>query len=251
MSDIATPEKKPYSYTALSNYRRCPYAYYLMYRKRIPRASNPAMAFGSAVHEAMERAFHKRDEGISMVELMSVVQAILNKNKIPPGLAGTFLQEASTILAQINFQSLFNGATEAESRFNITHAMPNGEPPFPFLFIVDLLAERPDRAGKGGIIWDYKTNKRVDVEEHKLQMSIYRACFMETRGYPDTHCWVYFLRHGQVQRIPTLSAPDTWSLVEGMVRDIRAEKFGPRASQHNCNKPWRCNAADYCEYYRK
>lgn len=248
--EISVPEKFPYSYSALSKYKRCPYAYYLSYRKRIPRVSNPAAKFGTAVHYAMEIAFQNRKSGISQAVLMAAVQKKLIEEKTPPSLTGKFLNEASQILSRINYRGLFNGAIASEMRLKMIHRMPEGTPPIPILFISDLIVERSDLKGNGGIIWDYKTSKKMNAEEHKLQMSIYRACFMEIRGYLDTHCWVYFLRHLKAIRIPTLSVDDTWRVVEGIVAEIRAEKWSARASQHNCNRPWPCDAIAHCEYYR-
>lgn len=54
------------SYTTLSKYLRCPVSFYYEYVLKVPFQKNDAMAFGSAVHDALERMFKqmKQNNGV-------------------------------------------------------------------------------------------------------------------------------------------------------------------------------------------
>ena len=246
---VQVPETRPYSYSSVSKFLRCPYSYYLLYRKGAKSKVGPAAKVGIAVHEAMHHAFNQRFKGFSHSDLMTVFERKMIREGVEPG---PWFNDANNMLRSVNFRGLFNAASQAEQTMEIAHtALTEGMAPVPFRFIIDLLAERKDRSGSGGIIWDYKTDRMMNPGQHKLQMSLYRACFMEQRGYKSSHCHLYYMRHHQHVRVQTFSTADTWAIVEKAVSVIRTEKFIPEPSKKNCNKPWKCGAAGSCEYYQR
>lgn len=56
-------EKYTLSVTHLNTYLKCPRSFYFKYMLRVPAAKNQHMAFGSAVHFALERLFKKMQDG--------------------------------------------------------------------------------------------------------------------------------------------------------------------------------------------
>ncbi|MGO8055865.1 PD-(D/E)XK nuclease family protein, partial [Rhizobium leguminosarum] len=56
-------EKFVMNVTALNNYLKCPLEFYFKTLVRIPSPKNEATEFGSSVHFALEKLFHKMQEG--------------------------------------------------------------------------------------------------------------------------------------------------------------------------------------------
>lgn len=54
------------SYTTLSKYLKCPLSFYYEYILKVPFQKNDALAFGSAVHYALERMFKTMKESGSV-----------------------------------------------------------------------------------------------------------------------------------------------------------------------------------------
>lgn len=245
--------ERPISVSAVKKYERCPYSFFLQYRKGVPDETGPAAKLGLAVHKALDYAFVQFKSGLpfGLQELITVVYSDLTKSGVSHGLAQNMLFEADQMLRGFDFRGMFSAKVAAsEVRIDFERRPNSDLKPYPVTFVVDFLTEsEPGAPTRKALVWDYKSDRDVDESKHRFQLSAYRAFLAVSRGFECIGAALYFLRHRQVVPVQITPIDEVWRRLDGVVSLIRAEKWSPSASSENCNSPWPCGHRHVCEYY--
>jgi RecB family exonuclease len=184
------------SASRLKKWAQCPKAFELHYIRKLPTKPNPAFAFGSALHLALERTYRliaerKLTGRFPEDDVVRLWQDAWREEK--PGDLAIF-EEGLAILkayarahAQVDHESVL--AIEQEFR------LPVGR--FTVLGFIDRVDKLDDETVR---IVDYKSNRVVftrDEVDHDLQLSIYAlAARMLWPWAKNVRLAFYLLRHG-------------------------------------------------------
>jgi ATP-dependent DNA helicase UvrD/PcrA len=233
------------SYGQVSDYLDCPARYRYAHAIRIPTPASHQMAYGRALHAAVQ-SFHRRQmagRSTSLDELFAELDAAW---------------ESVGYLTRQHEEARRAAAREALERFwreqQADPARPVAvEQEFAVMLGRDRLRGRYDRVDRGAdghvTITDYKS---ADVRDpatanrrarDSLQLSIYALAYEGQHGRPPDELSLHFLESGIVGR----SAPSPKRLAKAS-GEVRAAADGIRAGQFQANpSPMRCGFCPFRE----
>jgi putative RecB family exonuclease len=252
-------EERLYSVSQISLYLACPLKYRFQYVDQLPKAFRPAaLAFGGAIHSAIEWFHRARMSGASppLDAVLKVFEADWFAQNLDPltfhfGETREALETKARAMLSVYLGST-NGCRPAavEEPFALEIADPEtGEClDVPFRGIVDLVEE-------DGTLVDLKTAARAtpqdDVDRH-LQLSSYAlAVFLKTGEIPKLRLDVLLkTSKPRLERIPTSRSLTQLAWVAHLIQRtswaIEEGHFFP-------NPSWRCNDCEYlaaCQAWR-
>jgi DNA helicase-2/ATP-dependent DNA helicase PcrA len=230
-------ETLPLSFRQIDDYRTCPLKYKYVHRLKVPLLVHHRIAYGSAVHKAVQAHFAARLEGreftpddlVAAFRAAWVSEGFLSREHEEQRLAAgeevlrRFAEgDAAAPLVPTGVEQEFAfavGATRVQGRY-------------------DLVVTRDGRT----TILDFKTGAVDDPREARrraeesLQLDIYALAHLRTEGRLPERVELRFLESGLTGgKQPTLD--DTFR-TEALVREvstaIRARDFAPRPSYQAC-----------------
>jgi DNA helicase-2/ATP-dependent DNA helicase PcrA len=155
------------SYSSLSNYLNCPLSFYFEKVLKVPFLKNDSMAFGSAVHFALEKWFKdmKENKGVfpPKEELLKAFEIGMYKERE----AFTTLQyerrleQGHSILTDYYDRYLNELPTDVLIELNIPRFLLDGIP-------VTGKVDKIELGANGCMVVDYKTGKSDKAKEHTL-----------------------------------------------------------------------------------
>jgi DNA helicase-2/ATP-dependent DNA helicase PcrA len=252
----ATPPEAPLaegellrlSFGQLDDYRTCPLKYRYARILRVPLLMHHRVAYGSAVHKALQRLFRARLDGVAFSEedLVTAFRAAW----IPEGFLSREHEEARLAAGEEALRGFFRDerahplsptAVEEEFVVYVGRTRVSGR--------YDLVLEEAGRV----TILDFKTSAVDDAKaardraRESLQLDIYALAWLKTHGrLPD---WVElrFLESGLAGgKVPTLEeAGETEAGIRDVARLIRKREFPARPSWMACGQ---CAFRDICPH---
>jgi DNA helicase-2/ATP-dependent DNA helicase PcrA len=236
------------SFGQIDDYRTCPLKYRYARILRVPLLMHHRVAYGSAVHKALQRLFRARLDGAPFSE--EALVAAFHAAWIPEGFLSREHEEARLAAGEEALRGFFHeelahplspSAVEEEFVFYVGRTRVSGR--------YDLVLEEAGRV----TILDFKTSAVDDARaareraRESLQLDIYALAWLKTRGrLPD---WVElrFLESGLAGgKAPTLEqAGNTEAAIREVSRLIRRREFPARPSWMACGQ---CAFRDICPH---
>jgi DNA helicase-2/ATP-dependent DNA helicase PcrA len=230
------------SYSQLDDFLSCPERYRLRYVMGVPTPPHHALAYGSAMHQAVA-AFHlRRSEGVEMSE-----------DEIIRAFSAAWSPEG--YLSREHEEARYAAGCEALRRFRGQQLATDPrtvaiERPFSFPVGRDLVRGRMDRIDAtpdGAVVVDYKSSNvpeqaKADARARdSLQLQIYALAHEAATGELPHEVQLHFLDSGTIGR----SKPDPARLAKARSR-ITAAAAGIRAGEFKPNpNPVACG---YCPF---
>lgn len=183
------------SYSAITLYERCPFAYRLEYVDGLKPEPSPYLSFGRTLHAVLQWMYDRDvPEPPSLEEVLSRLEECWEEE----GYAGeeeegSFRRHAREVLTAFYRRNHrdFNLPVALEHRFEVKM---DG---YVLTGVIDRIDRHPD--GRYEVI-DYKTNRRLPPLERlrdDLQLPIYQMACMETWGIRPSKLSFYFLLPNQ------------------------------------------------------
>ena len=259
--------KRIWSYSALTQYLRCPLQFYFQRILDIPPAFTPAtLAFGSSVHEALA-VYHsalQRDIAIDDGEIRAAFLESWDRRKQREKITFTEATTEKSLLAKgIALLDAYLKEPPPQDIVGVEMTLmtpvhnSNGEAlPAPMKTVIDLLTRDPGQL----LVWDFKTSSRAYSEmetELSLQATIYSNSVWQIYKELPAFEFVVLLKtkSPKIQRVPTTRAPDDFGrlgdLIQVVDRAVKADMYYPIESCLNCStcayrKPCRSWISDPC-----
>ena len=225
------------SYSQVDDYLSCPERYRLRYVVGLSTPAHHALAYGSALHQAIA-AFHVsqgRGEALDEAGLM----AALDSHWQPDG-----------YLSREHEEARYSAARAALARFRSRELASGGVPvaierPFRFRLGQDQIVGRVDRLDGGPdgvVITDYKSSdvsdqKRADAKAREsLQLQVYAMAHQADTGDLPARVQLHFIDTGVVGT----AVPDETRIAKARQKlttaadGIRAGNFAPKPSPIGC-----------------
>jgi DNA helicase-2/ATP-dependent DNA helicase PcrA len=236
------------SFGQLDDYRTCPLKYRYVRILRVPLLTHHRVAYGSAIHKAVQQHFRARLEGRSLgePELLAAFRAAwISEGFLSREHEEQRLRAGEDTLRRFHraeaAQPLAPTAVEEEFSFHVGRTRVKGR--------YDLVVEREGRVA----IIDFKTSA-VDDERaarerarDSLQLDVYALACLRTRGRLPDSLELRFLESGlSGVKQPTLEqAQATEALIREVSAAIRRREFPARPSWLACGQ---CAFRDICPY---
>ena len=220
------------SYTKLSLYEFCPYAYRFRYIERIPIPFSPRLTVGAIVHSVLHRAFERLRDGVRLTraDLHELHAAYwrdaprLTPRALPRHL-GPRPRTPGRLL--VRPRSRARPPRDAENAASASACVPDDNPHRPKA-VIDRVDERSD----GLEVIDYKSGSRPSELPGRLrtQLHTYRPFALE-RGFNSvvSRLTVYYLTDNQgISQSPDPAvADDVLNRYQALATRIGAADFTP------------------------
>jgi len=243
------PEGQPLvlSYYQVDDYITCPLKYKYVHILRVPILQHHTVAYGSALHQAVEAFLRQRMQG-----------RIMGLEELWETFARAWTGEG--FLSREHEEQRFKMGREVLKRFweAEVHRPPPAMVEHEFSVPVgrDRVVGRWDRVDLedgGAVIIDYKSTDVSSLREanrrarQSLQLAIYALAYREIHGRPPRRVELRFLDSGLVGRaMPTGEFLErARRAIEETSRGIRAEVFEPRPGYESCTF---CACRRVCEH---
>ncbi|CAN5661191.1 hypothetical protein BH23CHL7_BH23CHL7_14270 [soil metagenome] len=242
----ATDQPLVLSYSQLDDYLSCPERYRLRHVLGVPTPAHHALAYGSAMHQAVA-AFHlRRAEGVAMSE---------------EELIGAFARAWSPegYLSREHEEARFAAGCDALRRFRVAQLAAEPvtvaiERPFSFSVGRDVVRgrmDRVDRTTEGAVIVDYKSSdvpeqSRADARARdSLQLQIYALAHQAETGSLPHETQLHFLDSATIGHATPSEArlAKAHAKIAGAAAGIRAGAFAPKPNPVACGY---CPFRDIC-----
>ncbi len=200
--------------SSIKTFKQCPRKYYYQYIEKLPTKANIHTTRGNIAHDALEHFFDldpAKIQGDPSMGLKQAMQGLLvthwleRKDELAKHGLG---QDKEMFYFEETLQMLFNWLEGFVQKLDETGL------PFAEAFRKLVPAEREQEyeskrwSVKGFIdciekvdgkvrVMDYKTSKNQDVEDHRLQLSIYALLYHEKHGRLPDEVGIYFLKGGE------------------------------------------------------
>jgi len=179
-----------YSYSRLSQFRFCPFAYKLCYLDRVRVADNVEPFTGKRVHEALERLHSLLRAGSDAP--LDEVMAFYSKKWDETWSAGISLPEGATaqefrdkgVRCIKNYFYSHSPFDDAET-LSVERRVSTRLGAYPFIGVVDRIALRPDGVHE---VHDYKTNAALPEESYfaeDFQLPLYQLALQREFGWNE------------------------------------------------------------------
>jgi hypothetical protein len=249
-----------FSYSALSTFETCPYAYKLTYIDAMQREGNFYSDYGTLIHDCFEKFFTGKLDTFELSQYYNQRYDFAVKSSAPsspPDIADKYKQAGQDFFDNFSFdKSLYKVLlVEDKIEFNLTDdAMFVAKP--------DLVLHELET--NKFILFDYKTaapfriDKRTgkEVVDNKKMEGYYKQMFTYTyalrnyRAMPVDEITLWFTRPDRQVTIPwSLEKEDeaiAW--LSGVITKIKTEEIFP----YNNTNPYFCNelcgVRKFCEY---
>lgn len=235
-----------YSYSKLTSFYECPYAFYRNYQQHEPGESNLFASYGILVHSILERyakgELHLEelvDEFTSSFE-MSINEPIIMYGK---DLTSSYFDKGVTFFT--NFKG-FWGLTPLESEYRFEIELGNNT----FIGIIDLVVQ--DKDGNI-IIIDHKSSSKFskkDLKSKSKQLYLYAKAIYDKYGKYPAQLWFNHFKNDYVEKIEFdmdfYNETIAWAL--DTIEEIEAcLEFDPNNSdKFYCS--YLCDYRNSCEY---
>ncbi len=250
------------SASSVKTHKQCPRKYYYSYVETLPTKPSIHLVRGSVVHEVLENVYDgdwsnvtwdSCEQELTIRSQKSLIEKW--RNSLPIFARVGLDQEELITYFEETLRMLTEWARK-QATF-LKHYQSLGTFPDVFATLtpireeeyvsqryglrgyVDALQTLPN--GKKRII-DYKTNKRIDLADHELQLSMYALLYHEKNGTLPDEVGVHFLREGE-QTIKT-SQEHLINAIQAL-EDIHARTTSNEKTDYNKNVTRLC---DYCDY---
>jgi len=231
------------SYSQISGYEECPYAYKLGYVLRIPGRPKPYFSFGNSVHLSLNRFYEQVKEG--KTPSLEELKAVYDENWQREGYVlkaqeDAYRNDGASALEAVYRRQLAAPVVPLHLEWRFT--LPIGGH-----FVVGFV-DRIDPTGDGRCrVIDYKTGKpknQKDVDSD-LQLTLYALAVKECLGLvPESLC-LHFLSSDEI--LSTTRSDEQLEMVKDQVLSvadaITARRFSPNPNDFRCA---RCDYAGLC-----
>jgi DNA helicase-2/ATP-dependent DNA helicase PcrA len=245
---MAPDEVLQLSFGQIDDYRTCPLKYRYVRVLRVPLLTHHRVAYGSAIHKAIQSHFRARLEGRSFSEedlVAAFTSAWISEGFLSRQHEEERLRAGEQALRRFHrdeaARPLAPTAVEEEFAFRLGQTRVKGR--------YDLVVERDGQVA----ILDFKTSA-VDDEraarqraQESLQLDIYALACLQTRGRLPDRVELRFLESGLAGgKRPTLEeARATEALIREIAAAIRRREFGANPSWLACGQ---CAFRDICPH---
>lgn len=189
------------SVSTMNKYLRCPLSFYYEYILRVPEAKSDALAFGSAIHNALEQLFKKMNADPqktfpTVEELVKVFQYYMKREEgsFTPLQYQRRLEMGAKILNDYYAQYIGTFNKIVVTEYNINQVTINGVPAKGKLdkiefsgkdcVVIDYKTGSPDKATKSELLGP--TEKNPDGGDYWRQMVFYKLLL---NNYPPAFDW--------------------------------------------------------------
>lgn len=234
----AAPGEVPLTAYAVDDYLTCPYKYRLAHILKVPVASDHAVRYGAAIHEAI-RAFNQSRLSGPLLALEGMLR-VFERAWVSEGYLSREHEEARLARGRevlCAFYERESGrpapkAVEEPFRFYLDQNRISGR--------FDCIEDRPE----GAVVVDYKSGEAKDAKDadrkvkESLQMGLYALGFAAKFGRLPAGLELQFLDSGHAGVLPNPS--EKWlegarSKIRTAAAGIRAGSFGARPDYMNCS----------------
>jgi DNA helicase-2/ATP-dependent DNA helicase PcrA len=236
------------SFRQLDDYRTCPLKYKYIHRLRVPLLVHHRIAFGSAVHKAVQQLFRARVSGIELSA--DGLAAALREAWISEGYLSREHEERSLAAGEEMLRRFHADerrdpwtptGVEEEFSFMLGRTRVSGR--------FDLLIEAADHV----TVLDFKTGTVAGPKQaerrarESLQLDIYALAYLETRRRLPDRVELRFLESGLAgAKRPTLEeAQRTREIIHEVARGVERGEFTARPSYLACGQ---CAFRDICPH---
>ena len=246
-----------YSYSSVSNFVNCPYAFYLTYIDYVDRSTNWYSDFGLYIHNIMEKFFADEldvfDLPIYFEEnYESKVTAPLPM--YPVGIEAKYREQTLEFFNNFSFDKSQYDVIDIETFINVEHEGIN------ITIRPDLILR--DKNTSEIILVDYKTsdpyNKKTGkpvkkkIEEYKKQMLLYSYFINKTMSVNIDKIKLWFVRVNKIEEFDysEKEAVEVLEWFTGEIKKIKEEEeFPPTDTTKNkffCLNL--CSVSEYCKF---
>ncbi len=253
-----------WSFSRLSCFERCPYAFYLQYIKKTDQSQNAFAEYGTFCHDLLERYFKGE---LMIFELLGEYEDKFTQNVIhdfPPNayvdLAESYFEQGKEYF--INFNGLPQYKileVEKEVKFNIDK--------YKFIGYIDLVVE--NKKGEVEIIdhkskdlskpqkskWDnINTRRKLELYKYLRQLYIYSIPIVEKEGivpeYLNFNCFRKRTKSGKNNWIQVPFDMDDYKESKQWALNIINDIYNDENMKNTYNNDWFCNmlcgVKEYC-----
>ncbi|MDP7181964.1 MAG: PD-(D/E)XK nuclease family protein [Candidatus Woesearchaeota archaeon] len=198
--------------SSIKTYQQCPRKYYYNYIAKLPTLPNIHQLRGNIVHSVLER-FFQLDVGevtkedfrqvlhVKMQELLvecwKEKEGALEKLGLEDENIVMFFEESMHMLdnwLKQLFSKLEKSPLPFDAAWKTQLPLEQEEQYVSERYGVRGFIDVVEQVGTEIRVMDYKTDKRPDVEKHKLQLAIYALLYQEKHGTLPTKAGIYFLK---------------------------------------------------------
>jgi RecB family exonuclease len=245
-------KKRPLSASSIKTFLQCALKYYYRYEDKKPRGGRTApLAFGSAVHEALE-SMHGEVSKSGVAPDEAMYEKVLNvfmdsatKNNLDD--MALFEEGRNMLISRLDNVDPEENVVGLELRFELE--TPNGTP---FLGSIDKLIELDPETI---VIIDYKTSRTALTQQEAdtdIQLSMYD--YAVSRLYPQYKTIISALDYLRLSDVVTHRTPEQRKMFEAFLDSVyknilETEKEDVEANI-NTFCPW-CDARPFCPKYKE
>ena len=251
-----------FSYSAISTYESCPYAYKLTYLDSLPRQTNFYAEYGSFIHTCMEKFFKGELEAFELSQFYEDNYKLIVKTPAPP--SPYFIDDKYKREGKEFFDNFFFPLWEYDVifvedaiNFNIGDILVIARP--------DLILK--EKSSGRNILFDYKSSapfrkdsrtKKEIVDTKKLkgyykQMYVYTYALRNFKDISIDEVTLWFTRPDRKVNYPFDLKAET-EAIEWFTETIKLIKLDEQFPYNNensyfCNQL--CSVRDFCEYKKR